>query len=400
MIRPTLAILSRLIAPALLLGAVVVPAHAHKASDSYLRIDASAPTMQVQWDIALRDLELAVGLDADGDDAITWDELRNRQREIAAYVTSRLSLRADGQVCPLTFSRLQVDRHSDGAYAVLNLTSPCNGAALELGYRLLFDLDAQHRGLVKIRSAKGEVALLMSPQRAVQRVALGGIDAGPRGEGGQTDAEGSERAPIIASVPATGAFDRFVQFIGEGVWHIWIGADHILFLLSLLLPLVALRGGTAPIGASRLAWDVTRIVTAFTISHSLTLAAATLGWVDIPARWTETAIAATVLLVALLNLFSTSHARRWSLAFVLGLVHGLGFANVLSELGLSPGTLLLSLLAFNVGVEIGQLAIVAAFLAATYAWARRASFRLVAVRGGSIAIGAVALMWMVERAIA
>ncbi len=365
----TIARLAYALCVALLAGAASL-AHAHKASDSYLRIDARATTMQLQWDIALRDLELALGLDADGDDAITWDELRARQFDVAAYATSRLTLRADGASCALAFSRMQVDRHADGAYAVLNLTSPCSGTTFELDYRLLFDLDAQHRGLVKLRTATNETAFVMSPERTVQRVAL----------------------------VESGALDRFMQFVGEGVWHIWIGADHILFLLSLLLPLVGLRGGTAPIATSRLAWDITRIVTAFTVSHSITLAAATLGWVTIPAQWTETASAATVLLVPLLNLFSTTHARRWGLAFVLGLVHGLGFANVLSELGLSPATLAVSLLAFNVGVEIGQLAIVALFLAATYAWARQASFGLIAVRGGSMAIGVVALAWNVERA--
>lgn len=397
MTRLLLLRLSSLVAACALLLGAIAPAHAHKASDSYLRIDARAATMQVQWDIALRDLELAIGLDADGDDAITWDELRDRQLDVVAYATSRLRLRADGQECPLTFTKLQVDRHSDGTYAGLHLTSPCSGRSLELDYRLFFDLDAQHRGLVKLQTSAGERALAMSPERAVQRIALSGGEAGPRSDGDRASAANSERAATAGSALEAGALDRFVQFVGEGVWHIWIGVDHILFLLSLLLPLLALRGGRAPIATQTLAWDIAKIVTAFTVAHSLTLAAATLGWVRVPAQWTETAIAATVLLVALLNLFSRSHARRWSLAFVLGLVHGLGFASVLSDLGLSAGSLITSLLAFNIGVEVGQLAIVAVFVLATFAWARRASFRPVALRGGSLAIGLIAAGWIVER---
>ena len=173
---------------------------------------------------------------------------------------------------------------------------------------------------------------------------------------------------------------QFLDYGKEGVWHIWIGFDHILFLLSLLLPAVLYRqhkfreARWEPLPGFRPAlWEVFKIVTAFTVAHSITLSLATLGVVTLPTRWVESAIAASVVLAALNNIFPWSlfAGRRWMVAFVFGLIHGFGFASVLADLGLPPGALLLALVGFNLGVEVGQLAIVSAFLPAAY-WLRSA----------------------------
>src|SRR5262245_23448607 len=130
---------------------VSLPAAAHKPSDSYLALRIEGSTVGVQWDIALRDLEYALGIDADGDGAITWAELQARHDAIAAYALARLTISADGERCASTAVGHQVDRHSDGTYAVLRFAALCpkNAHALEARYGLFFDLDPLHRGLAR-----------------------------------------------------------------------------------------------------------------------------------------------------------------------------------------------------------------------------------------------------------
>ena len=362
----------------LLLGLLLAgPVHAHKPSDSYLTVRVEGSAVRGQWDIALRDLELALGLDADGDGAITWGEVRARHGDIAAYALARLALRADGRACALSAVGHLVDEHSDGAYAVLRFEADCGARApsgLEIDYRLFFDLDPTHRGLLRFeRDGVAETAVL-SP----------------------------ERPTLVLRAGETSRLVQFADYLREGVHHIWIGADHVLFLLSLLLPAVLLHGagGWAPATRFRpVFWDVFRVVTSFTVAHSITLSLAALSVVSLPSRLVESMIALSVLLAALNNLKPVVGGRRWAVAFAFGLVHGFGFASVLADLGLPQDALLLALVGFNVGVEAGQLAIVAAFLPVSFGLRRTALYRHAIFRGGSMAIAAVATLWLAERAL-
>ena len=370
--------MKRLLALLLLLAAGT--AGAHKPSDSYLTIEIKGTQIVGQWDIALRDLDFALGLDADGDGHITWGELRARHGDIAAYAAARLALRADGQACTLSVGTQQVDQHTDGAYSVLPLQVACPGGtvpqALEIAYTLFADIDPQHRGLLRLATPAGTRTAVLGPQAPRQSFALGAAEAGS-------------------------TWQQLVTYLREGVWHIWIGFDHILFLLSLLLPAVGLwraRRWQAVNSLAPAVWDVLRIVTAFTVAHSITLSLATLGWISLPSRLVESAIAASVVLAALNNIWPLFQRRRWWVAFAFGLIHGFGFASVLADLGLPQGALALALVGFNVGVEIGQLAIVAVFLPLAFAL-RRTWFYGRAVRvGGSLLIAALAAAWFVERA--
>ncbi|MDO9219279.1 MAG: HupE/UreJ family protein, partial [Lacisediminimonas sp.] len=144
--------------------------------------------------------------------------------------------------------------------------------------------------------------------------------------------------------------------------------------------------------------DVAKIVTAFTIAHSITLTLATLGWVSLPSRLVESTIALSVIVAALNNIFPIFPERRWLMAFAFGLIHGFGFASVLGDLGLPAGSLILALLGFNLGVEAGQLAIVAGFLPLAW-WLRGTRFyRRGVLIGGSALIAVLAAIWLVERA--
>jgi hypothetical protein len=360
----------------LFLGLLSTPALAHKPSDSYLKIAVEGSTVQGQWDIALRDLDYALGLDADGDGAITWGELRRRHREVAAYAFSHLTITGKGATCAQQVREHLVDYHTDGAYAVLRFEARCPKTPESLGisYQLFFDLDPQHKGLLNLT------------------------------HGGQTHSAifSADQDTQVFEFLAVNRTRQFLAYGWEGIWHIWIGFDHVLFLLCLLLPAVLKREGSrwrALASFREASIDVLKIVTAFTVAHTITLSLAALELIVLPSRWVESAIAASVALAALNNLYPLVSGRRWVVAFVFGLAHGLGFANVLIDLGLPNGSLLLSLVGFNLGVEVGQLAIVSVFLPLAYRLRHSWFYQGVTLRFGSALIVLLACVWLVERSL-
>ncbi|HET9204613.1 MAG TPA: HupE/UreJ family protein [Burkholderiaceae bacterium] len=378
-----------------------VAAHAHKPSDSYLTITQAADGFSGRWDIALRDLDFALGLDADGDGAITWGEVRAKHADIAAYAGARLALSAGEQACRLSVGAQMLENHTDGTYSVLPLAIGCGASATQLtvGYTLFADVDPQHRGLLNLRAQGVSRTAVLDPQAPPQRFDL----------------------------TKANRWSQFADYLREGVWHIWIGFDHILFLLSLLLPAVLIaapRSGTDPARPPRRSskvaephlldwraahwqpvddfrtafWDVFRIVTSFTVAHSITLSLAALHVISLPSRLVEAAIAASVVLAALNNLKPLVQSRRWVVAFGFGLIHGFGFATVLAELGLPGDALVLALVGFNLGVELGQLAIVVLFLPLAYSLRRSKLYRRTLMVGGSLLIALIAAVWFIERA--
>ncbi|NNE83835.1 MAG: HupE/UreJ family protein [Alphaproteobacteria bacterium] len=355
---------------------IPVNAAAHKPSDSYLNLSVAGDRIDGQWDIALRDLEFAVGVDGDGDGAISWAELQARHTAIAAYTLARLSISAGAAACTVTPGEQLVDNHSDGTYAVLRFAAVCpaSGDTLDIGYGLFFDLDPQHRGLLQLTSGGQTRTAIFAPSSGRQRFAL-------------------DRPDVLA---------QGYDFLVNGIWHIWIGFDHVLFLLTLLLPAMFLRRGgrwEANESIRAASGQVLKIVTAFTLAHSITLSLAALGTIDLPTRLVESVIAASVVIAALNNIYPLVTRRLWIVAFAFGLVHGFGFASVLADLGLPQGALVLALLGFNIGVEIGQLAIVAAFLPLAYLLRAWQFYPRGGLQLGSALVVAVASVWLLERAL-
>ena len=350
-------------------------AWAHKPSDSYLSLEVQGTNVTGQWDIALRDLEYALGLDHNEDGAITYGEVRKKHTEIAAYALAHLDLSVGGLPCRTVANGHLIDNHTDGAYDVLRFTATCPAdiERLTVEYRLLFGLDAQHKGLLRLTGAAQQTTAIFSQSSPIRTFAMG----------------------------SDSAWLGLQQYTQEGIWHIWLGFDHLLFLLTLLLPSVLIRQAQRWEGAPRFSCalrEVIGIVTAFTLAHSLTLSLATFGVVRLPSRLVESTIAASVLLAALANFYPDWSRRRRLMAFTFGLVHGFGFAAVLFDLGLQSGSLLFSLVGFNVGVEIGQLAVVALFLPLAYALRHSPVYQPLVLKAGSVAVMCIAFAWLVERA--
>lgn len=356
---------------------VTAQAHAHKPSDSYVVLERTDSGVRGTWDVALRDLDHALELD-DGDGALTAGELRRRAPEIVAFLRAGLTLSAGAQTCALDFGPPSVVEHSDGAYARHPLQVACAGAVAPdtLHYRLLFALDPQHRAIVRVVARDDdEQTLVLGRGHGPQPLALAGLGAPP-------------------------ALGGLFAFVVQGVEHILAGLDHILFLLVLLLPAVLQRRDRAwvPVHEIRsVLRDVTKIVTAFTVAHSITLALAALGAVQVSARVIEPAIAASVALAALNNLVPLFGTDRWAVAFALGLLHGFGFSSALADVGLAGAQLAPALFGFNLGVELGQLAIVALFVPLAFLARALAGYRRFALGFGSLAIFAVSLVWLIQR---
>ena len=351
-----------------------VNAYAHKPSDSYLWMTVQENKVVGQWDIALRDLDFAIGLDENGNHEITWQEVVNKQKEIHAYAFARLSIQNKKTDCPIKYGQTLIDHHTDGSYVVMEFSASCNDKInqLVLGYTLFSDLDPSHRGLLKLDYKGATKTAIFGPDAAIQSFMLEKLSH----------------------------FTEFKEYVVEGIWHIWKGYDHILFLISLLLPAVLVyekRNWHAATHFKAPFLDILKVVTAFTLAHSITLTLATLQVISLPSRWVESVIALSIVLAALNNLYPYILGRRWIVAFVFGLIHGFGFATVLADLGLQDSTLAIALIGFNIGVEIGQLCIVVLFVPIAYSLRQSKFYQHIIVGGGSSLVVLIASAWFIER---
>lgn len=357
----------RLLVP-LLCIAFCGTASAHSASTAYLELGAAADgRVPLTWTASLRDLDAVLDLDANGDGKLTWGEVQDRAPELARLANDSVIVLAQDRPCALAFEAPQLARAEGSGYAVFSARADCAGEPRQIRYRFLHGIDASHR------------VLITAPQFGTPR---------PLAPGGELD---------LARAEDTG----FGALLADGIAHIVGGLDHLLFLVALLLPAVLVRRGDRwqPRAQLRPALvEVAWIVTAFTVAHSITLGLASFRVLEVPARVIEPLIAATVLAAALNNLKPIVTRRLAGVAFAFGLVHGFGFAEVLAPLDLPPPRLALALAGFNLGVEIGQLAIVAGAFAALAALRHWRGYPRWVLSGGSALLAAVACVWLVERA--
>jgi HupE / UreJ protein len=351
-------------------------AQAHIASNGFLNLNVDRSQVAGALELTIRDGELAVGLDHDGDGKVTWGELRGSQEALQRYVQGHLHLAGDAAQCRMQFSPVEVNERVDGRYLWLPFAADCGGVfkRLSIEYQVLDVEDPSHRGL-----------LTLSANGATQTAVLGGA---------------SQARLFDLEHPSP--WPAFIEYLHAGVWHIWSGIDHLLFLLSLLLPAVLVRRQNrweaVPMAAPAFA-NIVKVVTAFTLAHSITLSLAAFDVIRLPGRLTESVIAASIIVAALNNVFPRVTEGRWRIAFAFGLLHGFGFASVLAEMGLPKDARLVSLIAFNLGVEAGQLAVVLAVMPLAYVLRSTAFYRRGVMPWGSSAIAALALVWFVQRAV-
>lgn len=357
-----------------LLLVLACPAHAHDPGLSVAELKVGDSLIAVHLTYARRDIEAIIPIDTDGDGAVSVAEFASARPHLERFGSGAIEISVDEQRLSAEPAAIELD-DSDALHFRLALRLQA-GSRIGISVPIITTLARGHRQYLSVRDENGQLLAerLLSPAASQWHFDL---------------ARNASRG------------SSFRNYLAQGAWHIWIGYDHILFLLSLLLPAVLRRESARwlPVDRFRVAFiEVFKIVTAFTIAHSVTLSLAALGYIALPSRWVESAIALSVVLAALNNLWPVIDRRRWLVAFAFGLVHGLGFASVLRDLGLPQDSLVLALFAFNVGVEAGQLAIIAALLPLTYVSRDSVSYRRGALGFGSAAIAVVAALWFAERA--
>ena len=389
----------RWIAWLLVLGILVAwpeGAQAHKESDAYLTLgtDLQQPTvLHGQFDVALRDIAFVLDIDRNQDSALTWGEVKAARRDIERYALAGIAIKGDGLACEAQPRGQAIDAHNDGAYDVILFDVVCDKeipSRLTIVYSLFADVDPYHRGIVIIRTGANTASAVLGPKTPSAEVDL--------------------RTPD--------RWRQFRSFVVDGIWHIWTGPDHLLFIVSLLLPAVLYRRGTSEPEAVALApadapdatgWvpvpslgramlELIKVVSGFTVSHSATLTLSVLGYVDLPSRLVESGIALSIIVAAANNLHPLVTRRAWVVAFAFGFIHGLGFASALAGLSLPPLAMATSLGGFSLGVELGQESIVLPFLPLAFLLRRTRFYQVGVVRWGSWAIIAVATLWLVQRA--
>ena len=376
---------------------------AHAPNQSYIFLRVYADHVEGRFEITTSDLNRALGLNLErGKDV---NQITPHLDRIQEYVRSRVSFKSD-KPHEIQFKGSDVVVHGLGDYVHLSFllegTDPVP-EALEIDYNILFDEDPTHRGLqvieynwkAGIHNNESIVSLIFSKSESTKELSLTG----------------------------SSVFRGFIAMIKSGMHHIYIGIDHILFLVALLLPAVVRRrnpgeqsAGLAensppffPSGLAKLAneWTpvssfksaffyVLKVVTLFTVAHTITLSLAALQIVVLPSRIVESIIALSIALAAYHNIKPLFKNEIWIIVFVFGLFHGFGFASVLGDVGLTGEYMTLSLLGFNIGVELGQILIVCIIFPILYLLRKTRYYGYILIYGSFLLI-LIALNWFIER---
>jgi hypothetical protein len=364
---------------------MAVVAFAHPASAHVMGVSRGDYTLdgnRLRVEIVLRADEAAAavpGLDADGDGRVSRDELDRAGPALQAAFFEPLDVIADAVRCPPAFDE-SVLEPPEALRLRATYLCPRSPARLHLRFGFLDRLPSAHRHLATIHLPRGEIETLAVFARPDLDV-------------------------LVSETSSRG----FLSLLRGGIEHILTGADHLAFLLALVLGGVGHvrlgSGGawfsrtlaeTSPAETTIRPGPLVGVLTAFTVGHSLSLGMATLGGFAPGARVIEPAVALSVAYVGAENLFARRVAHRWLLTFPFGLVHGFAFAGGLLPLGLPRAQLPAALFAFNLGVEAGQLGVLAVLLP-PLAWLRRYGFYPVAARVVSAAVALAGIAWFVQR---
>lgn len=344
---------------------------AHKASDSFIYVDQAQSEIRV--DVALRDLALVLPLDRNGDRKLSGSELRASRDRITRWTEQGITLSNSSGECRMTGQQWGLSSHSDGPYAAGRYTVNCpdGSAPATLEYQLLFAQDPLHRGLISLESGEFSTLGVLAPDN---------------------------RSFSLTTEAAPGSLALFGTFVYQGIIHLLIGLDHILFLLVLMLPATLGKpSGTEQAGLKPQLWELTGIVTAFTAAHSVTLVLAALKIVQLPIGWVEAVIALSIAVAAINVMWPILGKKTWKLAFGFGLIHGFGFASVLGDLTSGISQTVLALAGFNIGVELGQLALLIVLFPLFYLWGKTNHYGKAAVPVMLVAVGAISLYWVAQR---
>ncbi len=353
---------------------------AHQTGNSYLYVTEVNGQLRIDIDFIVRDLDNLLQNTAQASkdkptSTPTPEQLQAKQAAITQIIQASLVVEINEQGQTLDFIDQSIVLHNDGLYVRQRFSGPSIPVPVRfmvVRYGFFNQNDKLGQAFFKLRLGQEELSSVFDSSKETQRFALGE----------------SKRWATMG------------LFTQEGAMHIWGGPDHLLFLFTLLLPglmLLQRESNTSRLGTRAAGMFALKVITAFTLAHSVTLLASVMDWITLPSRWIESAIALSIMLSAALNVQKRIVFSHWKLALVFGLIHGMGFANGLRELGLSHLYFMETLLAFNIGVELGQIAAVLAVGIPIVLLARNDQSKAWLTRWISVTVFLIALFWLIER---
>lgn len=360
----------------------------HAADQSYIFLRIFESKVEGTFQITTDDVNKVLGTQLTREMDAT--ALRAYLPQLQALYQEQVKFNVEGQNIPYSFSDFDVVDLELGYYMSIKFAlEGLQQVPDELGiyYNMVIDKDPNHRGIV-VQEYNWKAGL----HNNESIISL-------------TYSAGEEQQTL--SLKETSVWTGFVAMVKSGMWHIYIGLDHILFLLALLLPSVVRRKEDAaergildswePVSSFRPAFFyVLKIVTLFTVAHTITLSLAALQIVTLPSWLVESVIALSIGLAALHNIKPLFKNETLIIAFGFGLFHGFGFASVLGEVGLHGEYMTYSLLGFNLGVELCQVLIICALFPILYFLRKTPSYKYI-IYYGSILLIIISLYWVVER---
>lgn len=380
--------------------AFAAPGRSHSAGENYVWLNIAEEHLEGRFEMRLPDLRQVLGLEISEDYATALEQLRANEETVRDYIRQHFALASGGRPIELEFTETNLLRSNYfGHFAQFYYRTASFNVPDELDVTntLLFEGNDSrlHRSLlcIEFNEKTGEFYSTPGPpeEGEIPRIEFAATVFGP---------SNSEQTVDLTDL---GGLLPLRDFVWQGVLHIWIGIDHILFLVALLLPAVLIRNRqerswTAVPDFKSAFWNIVKVVTLFTVAHSITLCLAVLDVIEMPSRFVESTIALSIIVVALNNILPMFRETKWLVILFFGLFHGLGFASVMGHLPFRMMNLGKVVLLFNLGVELGQIAIVAAVFPLIY-WTRGKKFyQPVILVGGSVLIGLIASWWFVERA--
>jgi hydrogenase/urease accessory protein HupE len=350
----------------MLLGILVLSnggALAHDPGLSAADVRVRTEKIVAEISFAPVDLERIQHIDSNGDGAISDQELQAAAPKLASVADRLLHIECDHRRIGLRNFKVEM-RDGNSVHFILEFANEST-AELQIGSPALIDLPRGHKQFFSVRDQQDKLL--------TERM---------------LSADSKELTIHLRRVHAsTGVGESIFRFLALGIDHILTGYDHLAFLLAVLLGGATLRSNA-------------KIITSFTVAHSITLALATLGLVSIPPSVVEPLIAVSIVFVAVENVIGCRLAARWLVTFGFGLIHGLGFASVLRDLGIgatgAPATAI-PLLSFNLGVEFAQIAIATLALPLFWKLRQRASFVVGYASICSLVLSALGCYWLIER---
>lgn len=359
-------------------------AHAYSASYTKITMDQEKTELVFTLD-TLSVIELLPDIDLNKNWILEKSEIKKEKHHIEELITEGLTLDKDNKEQTPKVETMKLVKKENKEFLSTTILFPAFSPGDTIVFNDGFYFNDSRTNYVDLISASimGQTseAVLQGTERT-WTILLTEVQQ-EQGQDQTTQTDTVEKQPETANPVQKSSTSSWVSFFKLGMLHILTGYDHLLFLFALLLRKQTVK-------------QYISIVTSFTLAHSITLTLAVLGWITLPSRFVEAAIAFSICYVALENIFRKEIKHRWSITFLFGLIHGLGFASILKEMEIAKSHLAVALINFNLGIETVQLAIVLLLMPLlAYLFKLKLSHRIVQI--GSLIIFILGAIWLVER---